>query len=230
MNKKWIGLIVGASLLSACQAPTTQTGSQTQTVSSNETSKESTSAKVTLQKGEHYYFVQGKYNAIPIVNKKHPVSKDYNPGEEPVAKAALVKLQEAMRAQGFSIAQGYSGFRDYHLQSYFYNKYVETDGKEKADTYSARPGYSEHQLGLVFDLWEDEQGTLLEEPVASKWLAENAHRYGFVVRYLPGKEHSTGYQAESWHIRYVGQEAEDIYRSGLTLEEYFGVEGGNYHD
>ncbi|MBF0779966.1 MULTISPECIES: M15 family metallopeptidase [unclassified Granulicatella] len=228
MYKKLIYVIVCSGFLGACQQ-------QESNISSSNivtTTQESTSlaSKSVLQKGEHYYFIQGKYDKIPIVNKKYPVSKDYNPGEDAVAKAALLKLQEAMRKEGFAIASGYSGFRDYNLQSYFYNKYVETDGKEKADTYSARPGYSEHQLGLVFDLWEDEQGTLLEEPVASKWLAEHAHRYGFIVRYTPGKEYSTGYQAESWHIRYIGQEAEEIYRSKLSLEEYFGVEGGNYRD
>jgi len=96
-----------------------------------------------------------------------------------------------------------------------------------ADRYSARPGYSEHQTGLVFDL-TDKSGNLLEDSRASQWLKDNAHNYGFIVRFQAGKEASTGYMPEAWHIRYVGKEAKDIHDSGLSLEEYFGIEGGDY--
>ncbi|MGQ7337548.1 LD-carboxypeptidase LdcB/DacB [Streptococcus suis] len=174
-----------------------------------------------------YYSVQGKYGEVIIANKKHPLSADYAPGEDPQALAAFQNLIADMQAKGFAISNNYSGFRSYETQASLYQSYVDQDGQAAADTYSARPGYSEHQTGLAFDLM-DSSGNLLEEPTASQWLADNAHRYGFIVRYLPGKEYSTGYMAESWHVRYIGQEATDIYNSGLTLEEYFGVPGGGY--
>ncbi|HFI0790778.1 TPA: LD-carboxypeptidase LdcB/DacB [Streptococcus suis] len=174
-----------------------------------------------------YYSVQGKYGEVIIANKKHPVSASYAPGENPQALAAFQNLIADMQAKGFAISNNYSGFRSYETQARLYQSYVNQDGQAAADTYSARPGYSEHQTGLAFDLL-DSSGNLLEEPMASQWLADNAHRYGFIVRYLPGKEYSTGYMAESWHVRYIGQEATDIYNSGLTLEEYFGVPGGGY--
>ena len=174
-----------------------------------------------------YYYVQGKYNEIVIANKKHPLASNYNPGENPTAKEAFVRLRNDMIAQGYNVGYGYSGFRSYDYQRNLYQHYVNTDGQAAADRYSARPGYSEHQTGLVFDL-TDKSGNLLEDTAASTWLKNNAHRYGFVVRYQPGKEASTGYMPEAWHIRYIGQEAPDIYRSGLSLEEYYGFEGGDY--
>ena len=74
----------------------------------------------------------------------------------------------------------------------------------------------------------DKSGNLLEDSRASQWLKDNAHNYGFIVRFQAGKEASTGYMPEAWHIRYVGKEAKDIHDSGLSLEEYFGIEGGDY--
>lgn len=176
-----------------------------------------------------YFSVPGKYGPVLIVNKKHGLDPSYAPGEDPQAAAAFWELVAAMRAQGFDISDAYSGFRSYDYQASLYQNYVAQDGQANADRYSARPGHSEHQTGLAFDLM-DSAGQLLEEPVASTWLANNAHHYGFVVRYLPGKEHITGYMAESWHVRYIGPEAKDIYQSGLTLEEYYGVPGGDYAD
>lgn len=174
-----------------------------------------------------YYSVQGKYGEVIIANKKHPLASSYAPGENPEALSAFQTLIADMQAQGFAVSNSYSGFRSYETQTWLYQSYVNQDGQAEADTYSARPGYSEHQTGLAFDLL-DSAGNLLEEPTATQWLASHAHQYGFVVRYLPGKEASTGYMAEAWHLRYIGQEATDIYNSGLTLEEYYGVAGGDY--
>lgn len=174
-----------------------------------------------------YYSVQGKYGDVIIVNKKHPVAMNYAPGEDSTALEAFQVLVSDMQTQGFSVSNSYSGFRSYETQAGLYNNYVARDGQAEADRYSARPGYSEHQTGLAFDLL-DGNGQLLTEATATAWLAQNAHYYGFIVRYLPGKESSTGYMAESWHIRYIGLEATDIYQSGLTLEEYFGLPGGGY--
>ena len=176
-----------------------------------------------------YYSIQGKYDEIIIANKHYPLSKDYNPGENPIAKAELVKLIAAMQAAGFPISDHYSGFRSYETQSSLYQDYVNKDGKEAADRYSARPGYSEHQTGLAFDVIGT-NGDLVTEEKAAQWLLDHVADYGFVVRYLKGKEKETGYMAEEWHLRYVGKEAKEIAASGLSLEEYFGFEGGNYVD
>ena len=181
-----------------------------------------------VDKGDHYS-IQGKYNEIVVANKHYPMSKDYNPGENPTAKAELLKLIAAMQQAGFPISDHYSGFRSYETQVKLYQDYVNQDGKAEADRYSARPGYSEHQTGLAFDLIGT-NGNLVTEEKAAQWLLDHAADYGFVVRYLKGKEKETGYMAEEWHLRYVGKEAKDIAASGLSLEEYYGFEGGDYVD
>ena len=181
-----------------------------------------------VNKGDHYS-IQGKYDEIVVANKHYPMSKDYNPGENPTAKAELLKLIAAMQQAGFPISDNYSGFRSYETQTQLYQNYVDKDGKAEADRYSARPGYSEHQTGLAFDLIGT-NGDLVTEEKAAQWLLDHAADYGFVVRYLKGKEKETGYMAEEWHLRYVGKEAKDIAASGLSLEEYYGFEGGDYVD
>ena len=181
-----------------------------------------------VNKGDHYS-IQGKYDEIVVANKHYPMSKDYNPGENPTAKAQLMKLIKAMQEAGFPISDHYSGFRSYENQVKLYQDYVSKDGKAEADRYSARPGYSEHQTGLAFDIIGT-NGDLVTEPKAAQWLLDHAADYGFVVRYLKGKEKETGYMAEEWHLRYVGKEAKEIAASGLSLEEYYGFEGGDYVD
>ena len=96
------------------------------------------------------------------------------------------------------------------------------DGQALADTYSARPGHSEHQTGLAFDVGaiDDNFGST----AAGKWLANNAHLYGFIIRYPKGKENITGYKYEPWDIRFLGIDiATKVYESGLTLDEYLGI-------
>lgn len=209
---------------------------QTQTDQVDDTTElQTTSSETAIQEAVNtaatfngsYYAVQGKYGEVLIVNKKHPLSSSYGYGEDATALAAYQNLIADMKAQGLSVSDAFSGFRSYETQANLYQSYVATDGQAEADRYSARPGYSEHQTGLAFDVI-DSNGNLLEEPVASQWLRDNAHHYGFVVRYLPGKEAVTGYMAEAWHLRYIGAEATDIAQSGLTLEEYYGVPGGDY--
>ena len=204
-------------------------GKRTYITETKATVPQVTESQVTgkLTNNGSYYSVRGKYDDIIIVNKKHGLSKDYNPGENPTAKAAFVRLRDDMINQGLNVGRSYSGFRSYDYQKTLYDNYVSRDGQAAADRYSARPGYSEHQTGLVFDL-TDKSGNLLEDSRASQWLKDNAHNYGFIVRFQAGKEASTGYMPEAWHIRYVGKEAKDIHDSGLSLEEYFGIEGGDY--
>ena len=174
-----------------------------------------------------YYSVQGKYDEILVVNKHYPLSKDYNPGENPTAKVAFLKLIAQMQKEGYAVSNNYSGFRSYATQAKLYQSYVNREGQAAADRYSARPGYSEHQTGLAFDVIGT-NGHLVEDESAAQWLLDHAADYGFVVRYLKGKESVTGYMHEEWHLRYVGKEAKEIAASGLTLEEYYGFDGGDY--
>lgn len=179
---------------------------------------------------ENYYSVQGSDGQeIIIVNKKHPLNANYAPEEDPEAQAAFRQLVAAMQEEGFPISDHYSGYRSYESQSQLYQNYVAQDGQAEADRYSALPGYSEHQTGLAYDLI-DTAGNLLTETRANQWLREHAADYGFIVRYTEDKEEITGYTAESWHIRYIGSEAKKIAQSGLSLEEYFEVPGGDYED
>ena len=214
-----------------------QSSSRKVTSASEETSSQGSqkSAKkageVTVDQGVSfngsYYSVQGKSGDIVIANKHYPLAADYNPGEDPTALAALHELIAAMQDEGYAISDQYSGFRSYETQVGLYQSYVDQDGVAAADRYSARPGYSEHQTGLAFDLI-DTSGNLVQEPGASKWLLKNAAKYGFIVRYQEGKEASTGYMPESWHLRYIGEDAKDVAASGKSLEEYFNFTGGDY--
>ena len=238
MKKRYLVLLgLLALTLAACSQEKPAT-SETQTSTEEKTVQEGTvgskSQEASQKKAEvvnkgDYYSVQGKYDEIVIANKHYPLSKDYNPGENPTAKAELLKLIAAMQEAGFPISDHYSGFRSYETQTQLYQDYVNKDGKAEADRYSARPGYSEHQTGLAFDLIGTD-GDLVTEEKAAQWLLDHAADYGFVVRYLNGKEKETGYMAEEWHLRYVGKEAKEIAASGLSLEEYYGFEGGDYVD
>ena len=161
-------------------------------------------------------------DGILIVNKTYPLPQNYNPGVNPEAKAALDKMFAAAKAEQNLKMWVCSGFRSYTVQKNLYNSYVRRDGAKAADRYSARPGYSAHQTGLAFDInYADYR---FKNTAEAKWLAANAYKYGFILRYPEGKESITGYMYEPWHYRYVGVEsAKKIFDSGLTLEEYFGI-------
>lgn len=177
-------------------------------------------------------------DGILIVNKSYPLPKDYVPTNTYKDATGLNYCSECinvdayekyklMKADMASLGMNIwiqSGYRSYSLQESLYNKYVNRDGKLAADTYSARPGYSEHQTGLAFDLnsiSDDFQYTS-----EGKWINENAWRYGFILRYPKSKESITGYKYESWHLRYVGEDlATKLYNNGdwITLEEHFNL-------
>lgn len=122
-----------------------------------------------------------------------------------------------------------SGYRSYSYQNGLYNGYVAKQGQQTADEQSARPGYSEHQTGLAIDVAQEQGGCKIEvcfaDTPAGKWLAANAHRYGFIIRYDQGLTAITGYSYEPWHLRYIGPElaAEMQQRNVKTLEEFFGL-------
>ena len=170
-------------------------------------------------------YVQG----VLMVNKKNPLPPTYNKGEDPNTRAAFEKMAAAAKNEGFELV-AFSGFRSYEYQQSLYDRYVSRDGKDAADRYSARPGYSEHQSGLAFDIGEKGNEDLwltdaFGESAAGKWLVNNAHKYGFILRYPKGKEDITGYMYESWHFRYLeGDTATKVYKAGVTLEEYLGLE------
>lgn len=161
-------------------------------------------------------------DGILIVNKSYPLPSDYNPGINGEAKEALNRMFTDAKAEKNLNMWVCSGFRSYNVQKNLYNNYVKRDGVQNADRYSARPGYSEHQTGLAFDInYADSRFEGTDQAI---WLAENAYKYGFILRYPEGKEHITGYMYEPWHYRYIGVEnAAKIFASGLTLEEYYGL-------
>lgn len=169
-------------------------------------------------------FVKGQL----IANKKYPLPKNFAPGESKAARADFNKMIVVARRSGIQLT-AISTYRSFDYQTTLYNRYVKRDGKNVADRYSARPGYSEHQTGLAFDIGQVNQekhwaSDSFGDTKAGKWVAENAHLYGFVMRYPKGKDHITGYQHEPWHFRYVGQKiATQIYKDKLTLEEYLGI-------
>lgn len=167
-------------------------------------------------------------DGVLIANKKYPLPKTYNKGEDPKARAAFEKMAAAAKPEGFELV-AFSGFRSYEYQTTLYTNYVKRDGQDQADRYSARPGYSEHQTGLAFDIGELGKENLwltseFGETPAGQWLVNHAHEYGFILRYPKGKEDITGFMYESWHFRYLGVElATKVKNTGLTLEEYLGL-------
>ncbi|MFC7366122.1 MULTISPECIES: M15 family metallopeptidase [Bhargavaea] len=168
---------------------------------------------------------------ILLANKKYPLPAGFAPGENPEAREAFEEMSAEALLEGFDL-DAFSTFRTYERQQELYERYAERDGAEAADRYSARPGYSEHQTGLAFDIGEATQpehyaSESFGDTPAGQWLLENAHRFGFILRYPEGKEDITGYMHESWHYRYVGKEvAGRIHSRGSTLEEYLLVPDG----
>ena len=160
-------------------------------------------------------------NGILVVNKTYALPKTYAPGVDAAANSKLKEMFAAAKKEGISLWIK-SGYRSYNDQKVIYNNYVAKDGVAEADRYSARPGHSEHQTGLAFDLNSLSQS--FGDTKEGKWLAQNCHKYGFIIRYPKNKEHITGYMYEPWHVRYLGVEtASQVYASGLCLEEYLGI-------
>lgn len=181
---------------------------------------------------------------LVLVNKKNALPANYVPsnlvapdvpfyfdGDDPKrylrqeAAMALEELFAGATAENIEIL-GASGYRSYSRQEAIFAANVQRQGEEAARKVSAVAGQSEHQTGLAIDLTSHKVGfDLIEEfgeTTEGIWLKENAHKYGFIIRYPKGKEHITGYSYEPWHIRYIGKDiAAEVYKMGLTLEEYF---------
>lgn len=138
------------------------------------------------------------------------------------AKEAFEELSEAASKENYTVL-AMSSYRSYQYQYNLYNRYVNTDGVEAADTYSARPGYSEHQTGLAVDVYNGKEDfTNFEKTKEYNWMQDNAYKFGFILRFPKDKVLETGYQYESWHYRYVGKEiAKYIHDNNLCFEEYY---------
>ncbi len=162
-------------------------------------------------------------NGVLVVNKTYSLPSNYGNGLTTETLTAFNKMKQEASNSGLSLSI-VSGFRSYDYQRNLYNRYVNEDGQAAADTYSARPGHSEHQSGLAFDLnWVDNAFKNTHE---GQWLFNNAYKYGFILRYPENKTAETGYIFEPWHYRYVGIDlATRLYNGGnwITLEDYFGI-------
>ena len=170
-----------------------------------------------------------------LVNKHYTLSAQYIPKLEvlgsaygsgslrPEAAAAFRAMADAARTDGISL-RSVSAYRSFQRQTTIYNRYLSQDQQSSVDTYSARPGSSEHQTGLALDINTASIGAHFEKTPAYAWLTEHCAQYGFILRYPKGKESLTGYRFEPWHYRYVGKEiAAACTEQGLTLEEYLAL-------
>lgn len=188
------------------------------------------------------------YSLLVVANKKYALDYYFEPTDLRVVNAtgnrthylrdcaasALESMFAAAAQEGITLVTC-SSYRSASYQASLYNNYVAMYGTATADTISARPGYSDHQTGLAADIGDHDQATVftqaMEYTVEGQWLYAHAHEYGFILRYPKGKEWITGYSFEPWHYRYVGVDyATAIYNVSpdCTLEEYFGIEGGDY--
>ncbi len=175
-----------------------------------------------------------------VVNKKHCMQPlGYVPGDLVTSNGATLSAKaiaayNQMYAAAASAGQPFyvtSSYRSYNAQVSTYNHWVATSGQAGADTYSARPGYSEHQTGFAFDVAAN--GCTLDcfgSTSQYQWFQQNAASYGFIQRYYAGYESITGYKAEEWHYRYVSTAvAKDMQAKGVkTLEQYWNISGGDY--
>lgn len=188
--------------------------------------------------------MQEQSEYLILVNKNHGLDETYEPDDlcsvqscaddrdtryqvlRADAASAFDRLSLAAEKENH-IIKITTGYRSYAYQQQLHDAYVARNGVAWTEQYSAEPGYSEHQTGLAADVSAKSVNYKLTpefaETAEGKWLAENAHLFGFIIRYPEGKEDITGYKYEPWHIRYVGVEAAtQIYNNNLTLEEYLG--------
>lgn len=170
-----------------------------------------------------------------LVNKYHKLDENYEPsdltiidskyasGTQKLRKEAKIKFEEMASDMAKDNLKIYAGstYRSYTYQKGLYDRYVKKDGFAAAETYSARSGYSEHQLGLAVDIVNGKWDYLSENDKEYDYLIKNSYKYGFILRYPRGSEYITGYMFEDWHFRYLGVElATKVFNSGLTYDEY----------
>ncbi len=182
--------------------------------------------------------IKDKYSIDMLVNKYNGLSENFEPKnltkipseycldkteEEFLTKEALnayVEMKEAATAEGYSILIN-SAYRSYKDQNEVYQTYYNLYGENYVKKYAAKPGYSEHQTGLSFDV-ASAHSNIFENSKEFNWMKENAYKYGFVLRFPKTKEEVTGFKYEPWHYRYVGKDiAKYMYENNLTFDEYY---------
>lgn len=175
---------------------------------------------------------------ILVINKHNKIDKKFVPNnliepsipfndgveneEKLVEKEVAVSLEKLFKdAENTGIfLLGNSGYRSFELQDKTYKNRILSEGKDMADKYVAKPGQSEHQTGLAMDV-TNKANYFTEDTKEAMWISENAHKYGFIIRYQKGKEYITGCNYEPWHLRYVGKKiATNMHENNLVLEEY----------
>jgi len=181
-------------------------------------------------------FVDNPNNILVLVNKNNQLKQGFVPNNlesislkysnsdkylKKEAKIAFENLSDEASKSGYRIV-AVSAYRDYNYQMELFNYYVEEKGLDYALNCSAKPGHSEHQTGLAVDVeGSNKSYDDFEASPEFEWMKNNAHKYGFILRYPKGKEHITGFKYEPWHYRYVGVNiATYLYQNNLTLEEY----------
>lgn len=177
-----------------------------------------------------------EFSETVLANKYHKLTEDYVPDnlmkikeefavddEQMLSKVACIAFEEmvdAAKKEDLYILAN-SSYRSYQEQEDIYNTYKDLYGLKYAESYAARPGFSEHQTGLVVDV-KSRDSRIFADSKEFTWIKDHAHEYGFIMRYPKGKEDITGYKYEAWHYRYVGKElAQKVYESGLTYDEYY---------
>ncbi|MEG2311350.1 MAG: M15 family metallopeptidase [Bacilli bacterium] len=184
-----------------------------------------------------YKDISNKNNSLVLVNKYNKLSSSFIPKDvEKIdsrftrknvflstdARKHFEKMCDTISKEGLTLI-GFSGYRTYESQENIYNYYLSIDSKDKVDTYSARPGFSEHQTGLAIDVAKPTSDyNHFDTTDEYSWLKDNAHKFGFILRYPKGLDYLTGYMYEPWHYRYVGEEvATYIYENNITFDEYY---------
>lgn len=175
--------------------------------------------KINILVNKHNYLKENYVpNNLEQIDTKYALS---NMSLVNTAKYAFENMSKEAKKENLKII-AMSTYRSYEYQVNLYNNYAKSDGKAAADTYSGRPGNSEHQTGLAVDVYnQDETYTNFEKTEEYIWMQDNAYKYGFILRFPKGKEKETGYEFESWHYRYVGKNiAKIIKENNISLEEY----------
>lgn len=175
-------------------------------------------------KQDDMYALVNKYNYVDISYVPSNLKSLFNNTSikmVDVAADAYKEFIEAAKKDGITLV-GTTAYRSGSFQKQLYDSYVAKDGVDKADTYSARPGYSEHQLGYSVDLNDPNYKEKRISPSDYEWIKNNCYKYGFIIRFPENKEDITGYQHENWHIRYVGKDvAKKIHELDITFDEYY---------
>ena len=184
--------------------------------------KKSDISKQELMLTNKFYNLDNTYNSDNMVK----VSKQYSYGENQMLTSntfdAFLSMFNDAKKEDLTLIIN-SSFRGYEDQEEIYQFYKDTRGEKEANKIAAKAGYSEHQTGMAIDIQTyGSSSSTFEEYDEFKWLQNNAHKYGFILRYPKGKEYLTGYEYESWHYRYVGVEvATYIYENNITFDEYY---------